>query len=222
MASKSTETCRDCKQFRMFCMCSASGGRVIGGSKKKKRAGGHHNSRLATGATLETLAIYAATMKRKAEKSPVHSALKAEIFTKYRYNSRKLAKASVITFYSATKSGRLQFSEIVGHWIFDLAWANIFSKIWIQILDFAQYFTILTHCAPPIVEPLYSRGCSRSSEVASGVADLANTTTEKIEMEPKEISDIGDCNTSHNAIEKLDPFPCLNTVMHASKYDMPR
>ena len=115
MASKSTETCRDCKQFRMFCMCSASGGRVIGGSKKKKRAGGHHNSRLATGATLETLAIYAATMKRKAEKSPVHSALKAEIFTKYSYNSRKLAKASVITFYSATKSGRLQFSEIVGH-----------------------------------------------------------------------------------------------------------
>ena len=55
---------------------------MIGGSKKKKRAGGHHNSRLATGATLETLAIYAATMKRKAEKSPVHSALKAEIFNK--------------------------------------------------------------------------------------------------------------------------------------------
>ena len=65
----------------MFCMCSVSGGQVIGGSKKKKKAGqgGHHNSSLATtGATLETLAIYAATMKRKAEKNPLHSALKAK------------------------------------------------------------------------------------------------------------------------------------------------
>ena len=97
MASKSTETCRDCKQFRMFCMCSVSGGQVIGGSKKKKKAGqgGHHNSSLATtGATLETLAIYAATMKRKAEKSPLHSALKSQKLCKL----KKVAKAS-ITYY---------------------------------------------------------------------------------------------------------------------------
>ena len=63
----------------MFCMCSASAGQVIGGSKKKKRASGNRKtSRLATGATLETLAIYAATMKRKAEKNPLHGALKAQ------------------------------------------------------------------------------------------------------------------------------------------------
>ena len=73
----------------MFCMCSASAGQVIGGSKKKKRAGGGHRkpSRLATGATLETLAIYAATMKRKAEKNPLHSALKAQKIVKTQESS---------------------------------------------------------------------------------------------------------------------------------------
>ena len=71
---------------------------------------------------------------------------------------------------------------------------------------FALFVAFLAHYVPPTIEPLYSRGCSRSSEVASGVADLANNTIEKIEMAPKEITDSDNCNTSHNIIEKLETF----------------
>jgi hypothetical protein len=63
MAGKANETCKQCKQFRMLCMCPRDGGSdVVQGESKK---GPVLKMR---GATLQSLAIYAAALKRRSRK----------------------------------------------------------------------------------------------------------------------------------------------------------
>ncbi len=64
------ETCKECKQFRMLCMCPRGGGSDLVEAVRRPGEKSRGPSINAKGTTLHSIAIYAAALKRRSRTKP--------------------------------------------------------------------------------------------------------------------------------------------------------